>query len=80
MILHRNSYPKNLNMVKMLISLGVPVEDAFSLCQYTKAQAKSMLPMLKKDLSLIELNKKLSVVEEQDKQDSEVVVNISLDS
>ena len=79
MKLHRTSYPKNINMVKMLVSLGVPVEEAFSLCQYTKAQAKRMIKMVKKELSLLELNKKLSA-EEQDEEDNEVVVNISLDN
>lgn len=69
-------------MVKMLVSLGVPAENAFELCQYTRAQAKSLMSTVKKELALLELNKRLSAVEENQEEDNEneVVVNITLDS
>lgn len=65
-------------MVKMLISIGVPVEESFNLCSYTKAQAKSLLSSVKKELNLLELNKRLSAMEEENEDSESLDIKIEV--
>ena len=76
MKLKKTKYPKNIETVRLLLSLGVNIDDSFSLCGYTELQKERKKHLVRDTIKLIELNKKLD--ENQDSKE-DIQINITVD-
>ena len=76
MRIRHTKYTKNIETVRLLLSLGVNLDDAFSLCGYTESQKEKKKHLVQNILKLIELNKRLD--ENQDSKE-DLQINISVE-
>ena len=76
MKLRQIKYPKNIETVRLLLSLGVNIDDSFLLCGYTESQKEKKKHLVQDTIKLLELNKKLD--ENQDSKE-DIQINISVE-
>lgn len=77
-MLRRDKYPKNINMVKMLISLGVAKDEALLLCGYSEKEYEKMYKKLLTFNKLMDINKRINNVNEEAEEEG-INVNIMLE-
>ena len=75
MKLRQIKYPKNIETVRLLLSLGVNLDDSFLLCGYTELQKEKKKHLVQNILKLIELNKKLENKEDA-KEDVQIFISV----